>query len=248
MEKLANTFQKVCKNVIDKNMNILRDDEKKLAKNAKILPILCPDQVVAQLQYTNNGVFDMKKYCETKHERGWITFKRKPIKELLDNKKYIVIVLESPHIDEFKDECALGPAYGKTGENINIYLPHILKIAHDKSVLKLEVGIYDVILVNAIQYQCSMGIKTKIYRDKVFQECWGQEETRTNFYERMKKISLAKEVVIINCCTKGDNKVKNYELVERELRKFNSIVYRCAHPSSWMSPRNRNINVVEVGN
>ena len=59
----------------------------------------------------------------------------------------VLLILESPHIDEFKGE--LGPAKGKTGKNIKQYFNTV-------DGLKRINGIRPVVLINAIQYQCSL--------------------------------------------------------------------------------------------
>jgi len=45
------------------------------------------------------------------------------------NLKILLIVLESPHNDEFKNGTALGPAMGKTGKNLSTHFIPLLNNA-----------------------------------------------------------------------------------------------------------------------
>ena len=114
----------------------------------------------------------------------------------------IILVLESPNKDEFdSNKQGIGPAQGKTGKNIKTYLEEIFE---SYSYL-LKNKIYDIVLINAIQLQCSLGIDTLLYRDAMFLYHWEQEKYRIDFRERFEKIlkNYSKGGIIINCCTKG---------------------------------------------
>ena len=66
----------------------------------------------------------------------------------------IVVVLESPHKDEFNNQNFPNgnPALGKTGEMLQKYFENILR----KNISYLPDN-YRVILMNSIQFQCSLG-------------------------------------------------------------------------------------------
>lgn len=84
---------------------------------------------------------------------------------------------------------AIGPACGSTGRNIKKYLPSVLfnylpainetsrLITYDLNK-QIQNGDYCIALINAIQYQCSLGEDTLKYRDKIFSEMWGLEKEK----------------------------------------------------------------------
>lgn len=116
----------------------------------------------------------------------------------------IILVLESPHTHEFdSDKHGIGPAKGPAGRNIERYLKGILD--NYQKVLNLGKRTYDIVLVNAIQLQCSLGCATIYYRDGMFLYHWEQERYRKDFRDRLKTIfkNYCKGGIIINCCTKG---------------------------------------------
>ena len=98
---------------------------------------------------------------------------------------------------------------------------------------------FGLILVNAVQYQCSLGVSTERYRDAIFRAAW-DAGGRLNFGERIKQLVRTGDVVV-NCCTKGNDFAINTplrSLVETEVRRvlpgIRSI--RRMHPASWRVP------------
>lgn len=80
----------------------------------------------------------------------------------------IVFVLESPHIKEFKNGIPQQPLM-----NGKKYFKHINKLINQSANFKLnKTYIYSIYLMNAIQYQCSLGLETKYYRDYIFLYYW----------------------------------------------------------------------------
>jgi len=117
-----------------------------------------------------------------------------------DEKKIIVIVLESPHVQEYevdKYSIAPAPALGLTGQNLNDYFIDLIRGEIDE-------GNYHVILMNAVQYQCSLGVNTKRFRDRIFLSMWSEKTIRDDFTKRLKKY---KPDIIINLCTKGSHQL-----------------------------------------
>lgn len=101
------------------------------------------------------------------------------------NKKRIILILESPHKDEFKLDgcklCQVGPAAGKTGTYIRKYLPLIFSGMKD-------FGARELILVNAIQFRCSIG-----------RSMWGKENANgMKFKNRVLTELLAKEMFVMD--------------------------------------------------
>ena len=140
----------------------------------------------------------------------------------------IVFVLESPHIDEFKRAKGPAPANGPTGRFLRAFWRRIFE---DRFC-----G-YKIVLVNAIQYQCSLGtspINHKI-RDSVFQSLFANEDFYEGCKERLRKIVETGDVVL-NACTKGkartNRKENNKEMVRSLLKGYNMV--EVPHPGSWI--------------
>lgn len=53
-------------------------------------------------------------------------------------------------------------------------------------------------IINAIQYQCSLGEEKSKYKEKIFRECWKNQVFKDDFIKRLKSCS---PILIINCCT-----------------------------------------------
>jgi len=141
----------------------------------------------------------------------------------------LILVLESPHIDEFIDTP--GPAKGFTGEMIRKHLSE----AYDLTGW-LEYGL---ILLNAIQFQCSLGSNTAVYRDRIFRATWIQGG-RENFQSRL-QASYRLGDQIMNCCTKGNDFEINpplRSLVENAIRQVNPTIQtiKRMHPAAWRDP------------
>jgi len=155
-----------------------------------------------------------------------------PIREVADRRiksPCLIIVLESPHVDEFIDEP--GPAKGFTGEMLRRYLPDA--VGH-----QVPTGM-GLVLLNAIQYQCSLGSNTAVYRDRIFRAAWRQGG-KENFLDRFQTIVMPDDIVM-NCCTKGNDFEINIplrSLVEFSIRQTMPQIQtiRRMHPASWRDP------------
>jgi len=94
----------------------------------------------------------------------------------------------------------------------------------------------------AIQYQCSLGQKTSLYRDKLFWECWKNKCVREDFEMRVKNVFIEEGDILINCCTIGNNRISNHDLINIALENMSLEFYEGKHPSSWgRNVRYRNI-------
>lgn len=210
----------------------------------------CDDEYVAILTVNVDRSFEGSVCWKTDKEiikNRNQTMLPKPIKEQ-DNLPTIALVLESPHISEFfkdsnctKKRTPPRPAMGTTGLNIIEYFPETLlkyllqrKIengAITKTVRDIENGDYRLVLVNTIQYQCSLGEKPDEYRDDVFSECFNNPVFKNDFVERLKGYSPS---IIINCCTGGE-KASGFNSQIQSLinEKFPSVLrLKGYHPSS----------------
>ena len=113
------------------------------------------------------------------------------------------------------DVVALGPAMGNTGCNIeSMLLGNLMKYclmndmqkegAYSKSSSKIQEGKYKLLLINACQYQCSLGNlrsdDNKKRRDDIFKKVFQNEPIIKDF---IKRVELYRPKIIINCCTHG---------------------------------------------
>ncbi|MBK7051386.1 MAG: hypothetical protein IPH54_11660 [Rhodoferax sp.] len=146
----------------------------------------------------------------------------------------IVMVLESPHVDEFIGTP--GPAKGFTGDMIRNHLPDALRgLNHDG---------FGLILINAIQHQCSLGADTSLHRDVIFRAVWAAGG-RENFCTRLLSV-VRTDDILINCCTKGNDFETNdplRSLVEASIRDTlpSTASVRRMHPASWRNASFRGV-------
>lgn len=177
----------------------------------------CPDQYVGKITEFSTNQTDFP---------ARITPVNRP-----NDLKCLIMVIESPHTDEFlQTPC---PANGTTGKLIRKWICSVKGL----STYRKDYGL---IIINAIQYQCSLGSPTKCFRDNVFETVWN-DFGEDDFVTRLQSIYQSGDV-ILNCCTKGNS--KNGELrqrVQQAIKKLttNSILLRRTHPSSWHSSKNR---------
>lgn len=115
-----------------------------------------------------------------------------------NNIKNVVIILESPHTAEYDGEF-VSPALGTTGRNLQKHFSDIFKSICSE-------GNYRIILMNSIQYQCSLGADTNKYRDNMWLKLWFKENLRNNFIKRL--ISYEPDI-IFNFCTCGSHTLES---------------------------------------
>ena len=147
--------------------------------------------------------------------------------------KTIVIVLESPHEDEYLHDVSqpIAPAQGSTGSNIQGYLDCVLRKC---SALcdELEAEETRVVLANPIQFQTSLASVIRWsdwhpVRDAVWKDIWNLRAIRNEFGARLASYSPN---IIINACTAGQ---------KAQIRTFladcfsNVRRYEAYHPSNW---------------
>lgn len=139
-----------------------------------------------------------------------------------DNSNKIYFILESPHKAEFEKGRAIGPAQGETGKRFNECLINVLSLLQFRDSC-FPKGFYDISIINAIQYQASLGLNPENYRTVTFQLLWN-EFGKKDFIERLKQITKStNSCYIINACTKG-NKLsisKAKDLIEKTKYKGN---------------------------
>lgn len=150
----------------------------------------------------------------------------------IDNEEveHIVIILESPHIDEFFKKPYL-PAQGATGIFLKGYLSELLFQLALKDFLPADR--YRIFLINSIQYQCSLGQPTEFFRDYVWEQMWANDEVREDFERRIEQVHPS---IIINLCTdsKEARRDKVQESIENAFKSQQKIKFFMGnHPSSW---------------
>ncbi len=190
-------------------------DEFCKATESKVPPAVCKDQYVG----------DICKFQELQKD-----FERRRIEDRADG-KCLIMILESPHSDEFRGD--IGPAKGATGRNIRTRVATVLR--------SITPSDYGLILMNAVQYQCSLGIHTSCVRDQVFLEVW-RNGGREDFGDRL-EAAVREGDVVVNCCTASASK---RNLVQAEIynrlggKGANLQLFRRTHPSSWL-PKSDNL-------
>jgi hypothetical protein len=158
----------------------------------------------------------------------------------------IILILESPHTSEYKGPTprpAAGDDSGDTGRALRTLL-HEACPMHER----LPNGRYPLVLLNAVQYQCSLGVKTTLYRDKVFLKCW-DAFGRKDFESRLRSLHREDDVVM-NCCTAaGPEKSRLREIVEASIcRLVGRSTFRIEHPANWTLRHNAAIKKKERPN
>jgi hypothetical protein len=141
----------------------------------------------------------------------------------------VILILESPHRAEFTPP--IGPAKGPTGVNIRRHILHVAGLA--------DVGQFQLVLMNAVQYQCSLGAEhIDGRRAKIFTRIWelGAEQ---DFQDRLSRYFREGDR-IVNCCTAvnapGGRALR--ELVQNAIQDClpGQPILRRFHPARWNIP------------
>lgn len=133
----------------------------------------------------------------------------------------IIVVLESPHIDEFDDNGGLLPLMKDS--SFKQHLCNLIGKSSISSILDKQVQ-YKIYLINAIQLQCSLGVPTEYYRDFVFLYYW--EKLFSDFETRLRALINVNTKAIINLCTKGSHE-KCYTLYNSFSKQMDYMYKSC---------------------
>ncbi len=210
------------------------------------LPGLCRDKYVGKIgnpklnppdspnKWIANGYEDIKVF-----DKSGINiseeFKKQYETQEIKDKKTLLLILESPHKDEFDKEDGndIAPANGDAGDNIRDYINNVLG----------DCSGYNLILMNAIPFQCSLGDPTNRFRNKVFNKVWEKDEIGKNFFKDRLSALLRyfseQNLVLVNACTAVGH-CKVCEAIHsgiKSLKKSKIIYMQTIHPSSYRSPR-----------
>ena len=225
----------------------------------------CPDQYFSGLtkdKHTLKWSFSLEKISDV--TRSDVNYE----KINSQNKNVVIVLLESPHTMEFIG--VVGPAKGTTGQQIIKCLPSILNgdsitvldgkgASHNITFTTNEfvkvINDVDLIVMNRIQYQTSLGIEpispTKV-RNIIFQKLWSNFEVKLSLYNRLKSIiDHYEKVIILDACTSDIREVtKETDVIIYPKTEHNSgSIYAMSlkHPSSWHSYSGWNdINSFEI--
>lgn len=165
------------------------------------------------------------------------------------NKASLVLILESPHKNEYDNNGApIRPANGTSGKNIYNHLCDVLNNpntgnkfnnANEKLQEFLSNHIKNTLtvwVVNAIQYQCSMGIVPINHMIK--ESNWIDEwhSSRNTLVKRLNNFmdnSVCSSAFYINLCTIG-NYIPMKTIVGESIKPVSNNNYcEGPHPSSW---------------
>ena len=161
----------------------------------------------------------------------------------------IVLLLESPHKDEYQPgniNCPIAPANGNTGDNIDRWLSTVLSCIEEQQLI---VPGGHVIISNPIQFQTSLHAihgqpledMWERLRNNVWWTLWNEQRIRQCFRERL--VDTYNPCLIINACTGNFTAVRqrrNQDLrrnVTKFIREHLPIVplYETKHPgrNNW---------------
>jgi radical SAM protein with 4Fe4S-binding SPASM domain len=158
----------------------------------------------------------------------------------LGKKPIVLILIESPHKEEFSTDGSFipkGPAQGKTGANIKNYLSKLVNKYICKDILTENNRGYHVVISNPIQFQTSLfelhgtplsrsgcsALRNKIWLSLM-------EFEKQNFIKRLNQYEPS---IIINACT---SKLKKhvYEILSNCFVQENALIYEAEkHPCVW---------------
>lgn len=140
----------------------------------------------------------------------------------------VILVLESPHKDEYAPIARYTPwpANGATGRLLRLRTHLLLPDGWDAERA-------DLVLVNAVPYQCSLGGLPIEHRDAVFREAW-RSGGREFFIQRLLQWYRPGDLVA-NACTKGGAKPYLREMVEDAIDDAlpDALRRRHRHPCGW---------------
>lgn len=172
-----------------------------------------------------NSFFDVSRQVNTRI----LNIENKSIKSLDTHVSKVVLILESPHKEEYDENFnPIRIANGSTGVNIKNHILRLLKMLDNKT------RYFEVTILNPVPYQTSLNYFTKskkinaMTRNQFWFFCWWNMDCREKFIKRIKK---EKYDIIINACTKD---LRHY--ISDSLKEIVPIENTVAHPSSSRWP------------
>ena len=175
----------------------------------------CPDQMVGKIR-----CFKDKKRCDftIRESIEYGTPSLTPPAE-----RVVLIILESPHIDEFDNGSPIGPACGCTGCRIRKYFSQIFGVVYDDCAL---------VLLNAFRFQCSLGLSDVNLKNRIIRACKKDTDFKDDLKRRIngvkERFSVQMFVNASGCVCEGFvDKVLN------DLEVDKTRVKQIRHPALW---------------
>lgn len=220
-------------NEINERMKLLIGKEIKINANQYTIPkeVFIEKQIYDEIRYSlkvdSNGKIKELKYIGE-------SIKDEILLKSYNSYKKILIIVESPHRDEFTFNYEpIGPAQGETGYGIESKIDEII----DK--FRITSGNYIVIISNPVQYQSSLG---SFYSSglcaKIRDNLWSKLYKKVDYLNRLNNLGGE---YIINATTKGrririDKVLKEYKKnheKKNDENKIIPIIKTSNHPSNW---------------
>lgn len=199
----------------------------------------CLDQYVGDVDGTGYLEFGYKDDApETGPDDPFVL--RLPVEHRPTNLPPVILVLESPHIHEFPDDKSKAPqpASRDTGWGIRRRFGEALRLKSSAVTFRRPL-----ILMNAIQFQCSAGVNTAAHRNAIFQRMWKTDGVTENFRTRLRDyMGEHSDAFVVNACTAGGGGRELRRLVEDaiyESRGGRESDLRLPHPQRWVDRRFR---------
>lgn len=154
----------------------------------------------------------------------------------------VVIVIESPHKDEYsyrKNFTPIAPAQGKTGEKINSFFEVLFNKQIAKELAEHTIDELNVIICNPVQFQASLFLTHRCpltnpgvaaIRNRVWQELMAHD--RLHFEARL---IAYKPKIIINACTAKLKGEINRTIRETKGLAPGLLYWADSHPCMWHS-------------
>ena len=212
----------------------------------------CDDNYIGIIEYDGNSfvgyngsnLFGLQRNAKQSHNNS-----QKRVKidynsfSPTQNPRKIIILLESPHTEEFfpkfRNGVSSGPALGISG---GVFDKHCIDVFnYNKNILRLALHltnqseIFEMYFVNAIQYQCSLGPPLKpTIRDFVFYALWNQHPNSFKD-DLIERLNIIQPDLIINACTKElQNSCCNANAITPGLHGFQySFLAASSHIKAW---------------
>lgn len=160
-------------------------------------------------------------------------------------KKFIVVILESPHILEYFDNCGNirktpSPLSGKSKDNFENFFSDCLN--SNKNIGADPGDIFAVIILNPVRYQASLGISpiNNLVKEINWINLWSKE--KNNFLKTLKTIykDNNKNIILLNFATKGKY-ICIKQIISEFLTDNKYCFYSERHPASWKNSTKFNL-------
>jgi hypothetical protein len=189
-------------------------------------------------EYNHSHIFHLTRKVSFGQTRVDVNYSAMPTSSV---RPKIVVLLESPHIEEFNvsgQPYKSAPAWGKTGDRFNNQFIKVLNnnIKIILSKYSLQKQTFDVYIVNAIQYQCSLGISpiNQGVRNGVFAYLWNLS-VNSFCDDLIERLNFINPDLLINACTaKLKYKYCNVSTISHLMINKNIAFYTASsHMSMW---------------